>query len=472
MSINNPAAESRDVLAAALQDLHRQAGKPTLRALAERIGTVSHTTVADALRGKRQASWATVNAIVRELDGDEEKFRRLWQSTIEDASGQRARATSPHVTGGEPIGFWCYSRRDDELDGGRITRLAQSIAYEFEIITGEELKVFLDDTSISWGESWRARIDMALSSVTFLIPIVTPRFLKSQECRKEVITFAGHATSFGLEELLLPIHYVNVPQLTDGESEDEVAALIARRQMEDWRELRLDDEKSPRYRQAIHKLALRISEILEEASVPPPPVLTPVDGDVDEPGFIEVMAAAEAALPKWQATVEEFAEVTQSITAEIGWATHEMNASDARGGGFAGRVRVTQELAKRLTDPVRIISLLGAKYSTELLEIDPGIISLIRQASEGVLDEEDEEAVKEFIHHLKELVRVTQEVTPQLKNFSEGARQLARGSRHIRPLMNDIDAALQKVVDGQTIIDEWDRLIEEFRKDGVGSSYK
>ncbi|MGW0944079.1 molecular chaperone Tir [Streptomyces sp. NPDC002623] len=460
MPINDAATEPLAELATALQDLYGQAGRPSLRSLAQRIGTVSHTTVADTLKGRRHPSWVTVNAIVRELNGDEERFRRLWLSATTDTSAR----TPPRPAGGEPVAFWCYSRRDDELDGGRITRLAQSIAYEFEIITGEELKIFLDDASISWGESWRTRIDMALSSVTFFIPVVTPRFLKSQECRKGVITFAGHAASLNLEDLLLPIHYVNVSQLSGDDADDEVAALVARQQWEDWRELRLDDEKSPTYRQAIHRLALRISNIIDSASTVLPPDSNRTIGDFDEPEFIEVMAVTKDALPKWTATIEEFSEVTQAITAEIDWAANELTYSDARGGGFAGRVRVTQEMAKRLAAPVKTMSQLGTKYSTGLLEVDPGIISLIRQASEGVLDERGEVMVMEFIQSVKELVRVTQEVTPQLNTFSDSARQLARESRHIRPIMNEMHVALQKIVDGQIIIDEWDRLIDDFRK--------
>ncbi|MFI6583208.1 toll/interleukin-1 receptor domain-containing protein [Embleya sp. NPDC050493] len=174
-----------------------------------------------------------------------------------------------------PVGFWSYTHRDDELDDGRIRRLAQSIGDEFEIITGEELKVFVDKKSIEWGDGWRIRIDTALTSSTFLIPIITPRYFKSQQCRREIITFAGHAASLGLDELLLPIHYVNVPELTDNKDEDEVIALIRKRQWVDWRDLRLEDEKSPEYRKAINQLAARLSKILEESASVEAPLPVP-----------------------------------------------------------------------------------------------------------------------------------------------------------------------------------------------------
>ncbi|MFD0544340.1 toll/interleukin-1 receptor domain-containing protein [Streptomyces mexicanus] len=101
----------------------------------------------------------------------------------------------------EPVGFWSYTRRDDEIEQGKIKRLVDLISNEFEIMTGRELHIFFDKEDISWGEEWRSRIDSALMGTTFMIAIVTPRFLRSQECRREVITFSSHASSRGLDDL-------------------------------------------------------------------------------------------------------------------------------------------------------------------------------------------------------------------------------------------------------------------------------
>ncbi|MCX5604180.1 toll/interleukin-1 receptor domain-containing protein, partial [Streptomyces phaeochromogenes] len=70
-----------------------------------------------------------------------------------------------------PAGFWSYTHRDDEIDEGRIKRLAKKIANEFEGITAEELHVFLDKNDIKWGDEWRNRIDTALTGSTFFMPI-------------------------------------------------------------------------------------------------------------------------------------------------------------------------------------------------------------------------------------------------------------------------------------------------------------
>lgn len=70
-------------LRAALTDLREHAGNPSSREMARGVGTASHTTIAEALSGKRVPSWAVVRAIVDYLGGDEELFLDLWTSAME-----------------------------------------------------------------------------------------------------------------------------------------------------------------------------------------------------------------------------------------------------------------------------------------------------------------------------------------------------------------------------------------------------
>ncbi|MFJ8230528.1 TIR domain-containing protein [Streptomyces sp. NPDC094448] len=370
------------------------------------------------------------------------------------------------MTNAQPAGFWSYTHRDDQLDSGRIARLSERIANEFEIITGEPLEIFLDNRSIEWGDAWRMRLDTALTGTTFLIPVITPNFLKSQECRREVIKFSGHAASLGLDELLLPIHYVNVPQLAHGSDDhpsDEVVQLIARRQWVDWRELRLEDEASPVYRQAVHRLALKISEVLESA--PPARPVEMVQQSLtadDEPlGFLELMAEAETVLPAWVGIAQRFPDVISAINQETSWAAEEMIKSDARGGGFAGRMRVTEQLSERLAEPVAQVEVLGGQYWSALASIDPGIQGFIRRAGEEDLSSEDKQAVREFFRQIQALALTSITTTAQLQGFSDSMEGVTQLSSHLKPRLRTIQAAVQKMIDGHTVIDEWRRLIGE-----------
>ncbi len=343
--------------------------------------------------------------------------------------------------------------------------MATKIGNAFELITGKELAVFVDNTEISWGDSWRERIDKALLNGTFLIPIVTPKFFLSQECRKEVLTFSGHAASLGLDDLLLPIYYVDVPALNEDPSTDEVMAIIAKRQWVDWRDLRLEDEKSQRYRTAINDMALRLKEIVESAS--PSPILAGLepsdaeDASEEEPGFLDVMARAEEVMPRWSETLNDISGVTTEIGSHAQWTSNAMKESDRRGRGFAGRLAVIREMKQRLDGPVDKYADLSSKYASELVAIDPAFIAVIRQVADGGLTEGDLSAAREFFRVIKGLVESSQQVFPMLEEFSESVKMPAQQSSDLRPLMKKLQLAIQQVIDGRTIIEEWGRLIDE-----------
>lgn len=366
-------------------------------------------------------------------------------------------------TNGDPAGFWSYTHRDDEIEEGRIKRLAKKIANEFAGITAEELNVFLDKADIKWGDEWRKRIDSALTGSTFFMPIVTPRFFKSEECRREILTFAGHAKSLGLEELLLPILYFDVPQLREPNPSDEVVALVAQRQYEDWTKLRLEDEDSPEYRKSVNRLAARLVEILERAAeVDPPPVVLTDDADPeDEPGMLDLMADAETALPNWAGSMDQFGDTVREMGERVRLANDQMSASDARGGGFAGRLRITQSLADDLKHPVERLDQIAHEYSAGLLAVDPGILGIIRLIENEGISDENEAQVTEFFNTVKTSAGQIGSMVESVREFSGSLDGSANLSKSMRPLVGKMRSSLQKVVDGQAVLDEWVRRIDE-----------
>ncbi|MFD8869167.1 toll/interleukin-1 receptor domain-containing protein [Streptomyces sp. NPDC059590] len=361
----------------------------------------------------------------------------------------------------QAVGFWSYTHKDDELNRGRIRELAKRIANEYEAITAEKIRIFVDKENLEWGAEWDSRIKAALAGTTFFIPVVTPAFFKSSECRREVLTFSGHAKSLGLGELLLPILYVSVPDL-EKDSPDEVKLLIANCQYEDWTKLRLEDEESPAYRKAVARLAERLVAILERAL----PVASKNEQDIEsqepeEATLIEVMAQMEESFPRWVKVVNEFAAVMETIGNEATGASEEIQQSDARGGGFAGRLHASHQLAERIAEPVEHFHALGNQYSTELVNVDPGVLTLIREAPRQALSDEDRKQMDEFFSSVKGAVAASRANISSLRGFSESVGSLKGLSKAMRPLAVKMESAVRQVLDGQAILDEWERLIDE-----------
>ncbi|MET8169322.1 toll/interleukin-1 receptor domain-containing protein [Streptomyces sp. NPDC005329] len=367
------------------------------------------------------------------------------------------------TTNTSPAGFWSYTHRDDEIEEGRIRRLAIKIANEFEGVTADEFDVFIDKKDIRWGDEWRKRIDSALAGSTFFMPVITPRFLKSEECRREILTFVGHAKSLGLEELLLPILYFDVPQLQEQNPSDEVVALVAERQYVDWTKLRLEREDSPDYRKEVNRLAVRLVEIIEQtAEIEPPPVLLPDSADTDdEPGVLELMADAEIALPGWALVMESFNATVREIGERVTQANEEASLSDARGGGFAGRLRLTHELAEDLADPVERMSQLGNEYSAAIVSIDPGLLGIFRMVEAEGVTADGVEQVSSFFHVIREAGEQNRLMVEGLQEFAASLEGPSNLSRSMRPIIKKMRAALQHFMDGKAVWDEWERRINE-----------
>ncbi len=164
-----------------------------------------------------------------------------------------------------PAAFLSYDHLDDKY--GHISLFRERLADEVCIQTGEEFLIFQDRSDIQWGENWRVRIAESLDSVTFIIPIITPSFFKSEYCRSELKLFLERERRLGCTDFVLPVYYVSTPLLDDAKrrAEDELAQEIAERQYADWRELRFEPFDSPRVGKEIERLAAQIREALEEA---------------------------------------------------------------------------------------------------------------------------------------------------------------------------------------------------------------
>ncbi|HXZ41643.1 MAG TPA: right-handed parallel beta-helix repeat-containing protein [Terriglobales bacterium] len=157
-----------------------------------------------------------------------------------------------------------YIRFADQHEEGRLSELRNRLSGEVKIQTGEDFPIFQDRNDILWGQNWKARIEESIDSATFLVCILTPGFLKSDYCRKEVMRFLDREKRLGRKDLILSIHYVDCPELAGGHrgKRDGLAKLIASRQLADWRELRFEPLTSGQAGKAIAQLATQIRDAM------------------------------------------------------------------------------------------------------------------------------------------------------------------------------------------------------------------
>src|SRR5713101_2080985 len=98
----------------------------------------------------------------------------------------------------QPQAFLSYTRTDDEFFGGAITALRGLLELGVRVVTGDKaFEIFQDIDGIELGQQWQRRLGEALYDATFLIPIITPLFFRSDACRDELSKFFYHEKRTG-----------------------------------------------------------------------------------------------------------------------------------------------------------------------------------------------------------------------------------------------------------------------------------
>src|SRR5262245_63189514 len=174
----------------------------------------------------------------------------------------------------ELIGFFSYSREDDEAFRGTLSALREGIQRELSAQLGRSKKNFRlwqDQAAIAPGKLWEKEIKTAIDQSVFFIPIVTPRAVNSQYCKFEFETFLAREAAIGRNDLVFPIVYISVAALESDASwrDDPVLSTIARRQYVDWRPLRHLDAQTTVAREQIERLCQKIVEALREPWISP-----------------------------------------------------------------------------------------------------------------------------------------------------------------------------------------------------------
>jgi hypothetical protein len=367
-----------------------------------------------------------------------------------------------------PSGFWSYVHSDDDAEGGRISRLARDVVARYEMITGESIELFLDRDDVNWGDAWRSRIDGSLAEVAFFIPVITPRYFQSAECRRELTAFATKARSLGVQELLLPILYVDVPELHTDQPSDEAMKLVKSFQWEDWRELSFAEPDSSDYRRGVARLAdrlLRANQAAEAADVAQAVILGAQDedeGDDEEPGLIDRLAAGEAALPEWSETLEAISVEMGRVTEITQSASEDMDRRNSQGKGFAGRLAVARHLARDLRDPAERIEELGQDFTRQLHDVDEGIRAMIQVAPEEARQgPQERQQVCDFFNSIREMARGAEDGLGAMENLVVTIGPVEAMSRDLRPPLRTLRAGLTVMAEGRSVIREWVRLIDE-----------
>jgi hypothetical protein len=386
------------------------------------------------------------------------------------------------------LGFWSYVHDDDDDEGGRITTLAGHLSRRVRLLTGTQFPIFLDKSNLGWGDDWRNRIQEALLSTAFFIPIITPSYFQHARCREELQSFASMAEALGLIELILPLYYVDVAELnTEEPSGDELIELVRKYQWEDFREVALEDIESSIYRKAVNQLAQQLISRATVADSKPAQTLeapvvttqtpvgagiTPLSGNEPQiaeehgPGLLEILAEGEEAFPQFNDLVNRASPIIAAMGSYAEEATREIERNNTQGKGFAARLAVARKLAGQLEEPAGELEEIASSYQEALLKMDPMVRLMLT-----ILDENPSQAreAPELLDSIEQMSNAAEEGLGAIDSFATTLRDSAKWSKDLRRPSSRIEKALRQMADARSIFRDWRSQVTEVRQRAFGA---
>jgi methyl-accepting chemotaxis protein len=165
-------------------------------------------------------------------------------------------------------------------------------------------------------------------------------------------------------------------------------------------------------------------------------------------------------MPEWTETMEQIGKTFENMTARLEKWGPEIEATNTSNRPMAARLTVLRRIAADLDEPAETMLALGSTYAAQLIEVDAGILSLIRLAEEQVSDE-DRAAACEMFESLRQLEPTSQEMVRVLEELSSEMDDFGGLSRDLRKPLSKMQQAMRNVRDGHAVIQGWIRQIDE-----------
>jgi parallel beta-helix repeat protein len=196
------------------------------------------------------------------------------------------------------VAFLSYAHADD--DDRNVTKFWEGLRSAMP--QGKSAEIFQDRIHLRWGVDWRKSIRESLNRTTFLIPILTPNFFQSHECRDELKCFLEREYALRRQDLILPVYFRDCPEVNDQITRtcDYLAAELAKHHYADWRKM-----NQKRYFTKEKVELKRLASMLWDAYLQPAPNLNELVVDQAAGDYRSIQAAIRSATDGTRIAVKE-----------------------------------------------------------------------------------------------------------------------------------------------------------------------
>lgn len=122
-------------------------------------------------------------------------------TAMSDASSAAPTNSAAPAVLPRPSVFLSYVHADDAYHDGMLTAFARAVEEACDY-KGVPIELILDKDALHWGDDWSDRLQQEVERTTFLLAMVTNRYVASRACREEFIQFRTKTQAAGYNGLL------------------------------------------------------------------------------------------------------------------------------------------------------------------------------------------------------------------------------------------------------------------------------
>jgi hypothetical protein len=182
------------------------------------------------------------------------------------------------------------------------------------------------------------------------------------------------------------------------------------------------------------------------------------DSQEEAPGFLDRIAAAESALPRWNENIVTIGSIVEDIGDAISRSSREI---DALGTTFSARVGVAGRLGHSLAPRADRLLDESNQFVSNLHDVDDGFRTMINMAPAAVeADPGNRDGVCSFFSSVRTLASAADRGLGAMQSLSESSAQLDDLSRELRPPLRRLREGLQRLIEARALILDWVALID------------
>lgn len=349
-----------------------------------------------------------------------------------------------------PSVFLSYVHDDDEYLDGLLVAFAEQVrkACSFH---GTDIQLITDKAALKWGDNWREQLEREVERTTFLLAMVTPKYVRSAACQEEFLQFRAKTATAGYNGLLTLLVLKpdwDAPVLAGNQTVEIIRQTVEAHQ---WLEPSISFEDLQPDSQDFKKVAREVAEALmkriHERNDSPREL--PASGRGGKPangedGLIEVLerlqgTRIESLRSSQGKFIEAFNKFGKSFSSGL--------SSIPRSGLPSSKSLV--QLAHDIKPDQQTLDEATKTFSQAWRDFDADIKTLSELVSEAE-DAEMMQQLRESFEALPDSLRL-----PGLEDVESTIRQLAGLSRSLRPAAQVLDKAVGVVRSIRSSAEAW-----------------